>query len=64
MRRRVKQTESLEDRLVKLAKDERERAEQLPPGKERDALIDKARQDETASRLTGWLTSPGLQPPR
>jgi hypothetical protein len=64
MGRRTKQTEPLNDRLVKQAKMDRDRAERLPPGAEREALMDRARQNETASRLTRWLTSPGLQPPK
>jgi hypothetical protein len=38
-------------------------AKKLPPGKERDALIRKARQLETASQMNQWLTSPALRPP-
>ena len=39
-------------------------ADALPPGPERDALLKKARQADTASYLSQRLTSPGLQPPR
>ena len=39
-------------------------AEQLPHGKEREGLLRKARQLETASRVNEWLSSPGLAPPR
>jgi len=59
-RRRFKQTTSLENRLVMDAKKSRERARKLPPGKERDTLLEKARQDET---VAGWFTSSVLQPP-
>ncbi len=38
-------------------------AQRLPPGKERDALIRKARQLETASQINQWLSSPELRPP-
>jgi hypothetical protein len=38
-------------------------AQKLPPGKERDALIKKARQLETASQMNQWLSSPELRPP-
>ena len=38
-------------------------AEKLPHGKERDALIKKARQLETASQINQWLSSPELRPP-
>ena len=39
-------------------------AEKLPHGKERDALVRKARQLRTASQINDWLSSPGLQPPK
>ena len=58
-RRRFKQTTSLEDRLVMDAKRSSERARELPPGKERDRLLEKARQDET---VAGWCTSSAPQP--
>lgn len=35
----------------------------LLPGPQKDALLKKIRQLETASRMNEWLTSPGLQPP-
>jgi hypothetical protein len=38
-------------------------AQNLPPGKKRDALVRKARQLETASQINQWLSSPGLKPP-
>jgi hypothetical protein len=33
-------------------------------GKQRDALLRKARQLETASQINEWPSSPGLEPPR
>jgi hypothetical protein len=39
-------------------------AQKLPHGKERDALLRKARQPEAASQIHQWLSSPGLQPPK
>ena len=39
-------------------------AQKLPHGKERDALVRKARQLETASQINQWLSSPELQPPK
>lgn len=59
-RRRFKQMTSLQDRLVLDARKSRERARELQPGKERDTLLEKARQDET---LAGWVTSFAPQPP-
>jgi hypothetical protein len=63
-RRRDKQTVSFEERLAQEAYRFREQAKTLPPGAEREELIRKARQAETASHLNEWLTSPGLQPPK
>jgi hypothetical protein len=63
-RRRVKQTQSLEIRLSSEAARLREEARKLPPGIEREELLRKARQAETASHMSEWLTSPGLQPPK
>ena len=62
-RRRFKQSTPLKDRLAAWAEDVREQAEQLPPGPERDALLKKLSQAETASHLDDWAASPGLQPP-
>lgn len=39
-------------------------AEKLPHGKEREELLRKARQLETASHMNEWVSSPGLAPPR
>jgi predicted trehalose synthase len=63
-RRRFKQTESLEQRLTEEAAKLRKEAQGTPPGVERERLIKRARQAETASHLSEWLTSPGLQPPK
>jgi hypothetical protein len=62
-RRRFKQTVSLEERLAQEAARLREQARQLPAGAEREILLRKARQAETGSHMTEWLTSPGLTPP-
>jgi hypothetical protein len=35
----------------------------LKPGPQRDGLLRKIRQLETALHMNEWLTSPGLQPP-
>ena len=58
------QPKSLKDRLLQKAERDRERAETLPPGAEREALVEKARQSEAAAHIDGWLSSPGLQPPK
>lgn len=57
-RRRVKQTVGLEERLAGQARDDRERARSLPPGKEQEDLLRQARRIEEAARMTRWLTTP------
>jgi hypothetical protein len=63
-RRRFKQTNSLQDRLQAFADDVREEASNLPPGPQKDELLKKVRQADTASHLDAWASSPGLQPPK
>ena len=63
LRRRFKQTQSLEARLAEEAKRLRDEAKMLPHSAERDEMIRKARQAETASHMNNRLTSPGLRPP-
>jgi hypothetical protein len=62
-RRRFKQTKSLEERLSEEAKRLRAEAKLLPPRAVREGLIRRARQAETGSHMSEWLTSPRLQPP-
>jgi len=62
-RRSFKQTTSLDQRLTEQAERLRKEAQGTPPGVERDRLIRKARQAETASHMQEWLTSRGLQVP-
>jgi hypothetical protein len=64
MRRRVKQVISLQDRLISFANEARHKASLLPPGAERDALLEKARQADAALRLSNWANSRELQPPK
>jgi methylase of polypeptide subunit release factors len=61
-RRRSKQQFTLQDRILAWAKDVRAQAATLPPGPDRELLLAKARQAETASQVDDWVTSPGLQP--
>jgi hypothetical protein len=58
------QTPSLEQRFAQEAVRLRNEARGTPHGVERERLIRKARQAETASHLSEWLRSPGLQPPK
>jgi hypothetical protein len=55
---------TFEQRLAQEAHRVKERAKTLPQGKERELLSRKVRQLETASRISEWISSPGLQPPR
>jgi hypothetical protein len=63
-RRRFQQSAPLNKRLTVWAKDLMAQALALPPGRERDELVKKARQAEVAAHLDDWANSPGLQPPR
>ena len=63
-RRRFDQSTPLHERLDVWAQDVRDQATKLPPGPERDELLRKARQADTAAHLDDWANSPGLQPPR
>lgn len=63
-RRRFKQSQPLEDRLIDEAERLRKQATGTLPGTERERLIRKARQAETASQMSEWLRSPGLQAPK
>jgi hypothetical protein len=56
-----KHTEPLQDRIASFARKIREKASQLPPGKEKDDLIRRATLADTAFHLSDWA-SPGLQP--
>ena len=47
MRNRCKHTTTLEERLLKAVEDLRAKAKELLPGKDRDTLLEKARQFET-----------------
>jgi hypothetical protein len=61
---RRQQTEPLQDRIASFARGVREKASQLPPGKEKDDLLRRARLADMASHLDDRANSPGLQPPK
>ena len=63
-RKRFTQTISLGDRLAEEAERLRQQARTVPAGKDRQSLLRKARQLETASHINEWLSSPGLQTPQ
>jgi glycosyltransferase A (GT-A) superfamily protein (DUF2064 family) len=54
----------LQERLRQFALRARERAAHLPPGQERDRLIETAVANESAAAIDRWLSSPGLQSPK
>jgi hypothetical protein len=59
-RRRLKQNQSLQDRLAAWAELVRKRAAQLAPGPERDAILKKLAQARTAVQMDASLSSPEL----
>ena len=56
--------QTVEEKWRQQSEAAREEAEKLPSGKQREALVRKARQLQTASQIEQWLSSPELQPPR
>jgi hypothetical protein len=62
-RGRAKQSTSLKARLAVFAEEARGKASKLCPGPERDDLLKKAQQADTAAHLDDWANSPGLRPP-
>jgi hypothetical protein len=62
-RRRIQPTETLEIRLRQAAVRLRQQAGGTPPGIEREYLILRARQAESASHINELLSSPGLRAP-
>jgi hypothetical protein len=62
-RQRFKPIDPLDMRLSAEAERLRKEGRGTPPGVERDRLIRRARLAETASHMSEWLSSKGLQPP-
>ncbi|MDN4986662.1 hypothetical protein KUL72_12570 [Bradyrhizobium arachidis] len=62
-RRRFKQTRTLHQRLADEAAQLREQARALAPGRHREMLLLRARQDEMAMQIDAWLHSRGLRAP-
>ncbi len=56
--------QTVEEKWRQQSEAARQEAEKLPYGKQREALVRKARQLQTASQIEQWLSSPELQPPR
>ena len=63
-RNRRKQTVPFDERLQRIANEARQAAQRLPQGPQRDLLLKKAGQAETAVRINGWLTAPAQRPSR
>ena len=61
---RIKHVVTFDQRLAQEAERLREQARKLKPGTERERLLRKARQTETAAHISEWINSPGLQPPK
>lgn len=57
-------SEALRARLSREAKACRDEAERLPQGPRREALLQQAKQTETAAHIDEWAKSPGLVRPR
>lgn len=55
---------TIEDKWHEQSEAAKREAQNLPHGRERDALIKKARQLRTASQMNQWLSSPELRPPK
>ncbi|MGY4501083.1 hypothetical protein ACVWYH_005014 [Bradyrhizobium sp. GM24.11] len=63
-RHRFKQDRTRGERLVEEARRAREKAEQLPPGAEREDLLRKARAADIAGHIDEGPAIRGLQPPK
>jgi hypothetical protein len=63
-RNRTKHILTFQERLAAEAIRLKEQALKLPPSREREELLRRARQSETAAHIDEWLSSPGLQPPK
>jgi hypothetical protein len=64
VRRRFGQKLSFKDRLALFARAARQEASLFRPGEEKDELLRKARQADTAAHLNEWADSRGLQSPK
>jgi hypothetical protein len=60
-RNRRKHSVSFDERLQRAAHDAREAARLLPHGPQRDMLMKKASQAETAAHINEWVRSPNLR---
>nr|WP_249150384.1 hypothetical protein [Bradyrhizobium sp. JYMT SZCCT0180] len=63
MQRRRSVPHTFEDRIAAEKARLEAQAAKLKPGPQKEVLLRKIRQLETASHINEWLSSPGLQPP-
>ena len=64
MQRRRSVPHTFEDRIAAEKSRLEAQAAELSPGSQKDRLLEKISQLETAAHINEWLTSPGLQPPK
>lgn len=63
-RRHFKGPTPLHQRLAEEVQRLQKEAKNAPPGIERDRLLQRVRQVETASHINEWLSSPAVQAPK
>ena len=63
-RPRIKHKATFAERLASEANRLKELAGKTPQGPDRDLILRKVLQVETASHINEWMVSPGLQPPK
>ena len=63
MQRRRSPIHTFEDQIAAEKARVEEQLVEISHGPQRDALLKKIRQLDTASHMNDWLRSPGLQPP-
>jgi hypothetical protein len=63
-KRPFRKVASFEERLAAETQRLKTQAKASPPGTQREGLLRKARQAETASHISQWLNSPGLASPK
>jgi len=59
----IKKKTVVEQKCHEQSEAAKQEAAKLPHGKLKSELLREARQLETASQISLWLSSPGLQPP-
>ena len=60
---RIRHEKTFKERLIEPSQRFRGEAEKIPDGTARELLLKRARQAETASHMSEWLSSSGLQSP-